>query len=504
MKTTTFFAALILTSSLSYAGCPTGAAPTTYGTNNVWIGYVFDGTGFDTYKGYVNEGTSSSPNFDESFGGSDVNYNTVNGCPVETETFSVRYKLNQTFTNADYTVIVGADDGYRLSVDGGATWVINNWNLQSYVSTTQVIHLNGSSNLVLEYYENGGDNRVSFNITKNCTPSGNPLTYGSSNQWIGYVYSGMNFDTYKGYVFEGNATSANFDESFGGDNVSYGTSDCPVTTNQFSMRYRLNTVLTSGVYQIIVGADDGYRLSLDGGSTYIINKWNDQGYSSTTYTATLSGTYNMVLDYYENGGSNRVSFTISGGTTLPVTLSGFKGEIEANHQVDLSWATMMEKDIDHYEIQRSADGFHFTGIGTVPSQMTTTTNDYQLNYHYTDLNALPGTSYYRVKVIGKDNYTNQSPIVQISNNQIEGTKIFPTLIQNNMVFVETDKTLRGARIEFFDLSGKKLSETNWESLNGRQNCQVSKSGSLPSGTYLARLTANGQTIKNQLMIVQAH
>ena len=40
------------------------------------------------------------------------------------------------------------------------------------------------------------------------------------------------------------------------------------------------------------------------------------------------------------------------------------------------------------------------------------------------------------------------------------------MIQNNMVFVESDKNLRSAKLEFFDLSGKKISETNWASLIG--------------------------------------
>ena len=57
-------------------------------------------------------------------------------------------------------------------------------------------------------------------------------------------------------------------------------------------------------------------------------------------------------------------------------------------------------------------------------------------------------------------------------------------------------------MEFFDLSGNKISETNWSSLNGRQTVQVSKSGNLPTGTYVARLTANGQNVKIQLVIVQ--
>ena len=73
-----------------------------------------------------------------------------------------------------------------------------------------------------------------------------------------------------------------------------------------------------------------------------------------------------------------------------------------------------------------------------------------------------------------------------------------------MVFVETDKNLYKAKIEFFDLSGKKISETSWETLNDRQIAQVSKSGTLPTGTYVARLTSKGQNVKNQLVIIQSH
>ncbi len=74
---------------------------TTYGANNTWIGYVYDNMGFTSYMGYVNEGNAVSPNFDESFGGDNVNYAT-NGCSVNTETFSVRYKLTKSFAFGSY------------------------------------------------------------------------------------------------------------------------------------------------------------------------------------------------------------------------------------------------------------------------------------------------------------------------------------------------------------------------------------------------------------------
>lgn len=184
-----------------------------------------------------------------------------------------------------------------------------------------------------------------------------------------------------------------------------------------------------------------------------------------------------------------------------MTLKNFKG-VRDEQQVDLTWATMMEAGVDHYEIQRSGDGMTFLNIDRIESKMTITTNDFQLNYQYADAHPLKGTSFYRVMVIGKDGSVNQTPVVEINNSVVTGTRIYPTVIQSNTLFVESDKNLREAKMEFFDLSGNKISETNWSSLNGRQTVQVSKAGNLPTGTYVARLTANGQNVKSQLVIIQ--
>ena len=187
-----------------------------------------------------------------------------------------------------------------------------------------------------------------------------------------------------------------------------------------------------------------------------------------------------------------------------IVLTNFKGIFSTNQNVDLSWSTMMESNVDYFEIQRSGDGMNFEDIDSVQSQMKISTSVYQLQYNYVDKHPLIGMSYYRVQVVGKNGYINQSPVVQINNIQDDGTRIYPTLIQNNMVFVESDKNLREAKLEFFDLTGKKISETYWESLNVRQNVQVSKSGILPAGTYVARLTSSGQNVKNQIVIIQNH
>lgn len=189
-------------------------------------------------------------------------------------------------------------------------------------------------------------------------------------------------------------------------------------------------------------------------------------------------------------------------TVLSITLANFNGSFSDQQFVNLNWNTMMELNVDHFDIQRSGDGMKFQNIDSVESKMRINTNAYQLQYNYTDAKPLNGTSYYRIRVIGKDGHTTQSPVIRISNNITAGTKIYPTLVQNNMIYIESDENLQAVKMEFFDLSGNKISETNWTTLNGRENVQVSKTGKLHYGTYVARLTANGESIKNQLVIIQ--
>lgn len=217
---------------------------------------------------------------------------------------------------------------------------------------------------------------------------------------------------------------------------------------------------------------------------------------------------NIVVDQNRNSVTkNSKGYTITGNTgneVLSISFNNFNGVFSENQEIELSWTTMMEANVDHFEIQRSGDAMNFQVLDSIESKMKISTSEYQLKYSFTDVHPLKGTSFYRIKVVGRNGYTTLSPVVQMKNDQFAGTRIYPTLVQSNMIFIESDKNLRSARLEFFDFSGKKISETDWEILNGRQVAQISKSGILPTGTYIARLSANGQDVKTQLLIVQNH
>jgi hypothetical protein len=474
---------------------------TTYGTSNVWRGYVYDNADLTTYRGYVLEGVAANPNFDQSFGGSNTTYYT-NNCWVTTETFSIRYKLTKSFSNGVYEFIVGGDDGYRLSIDGGATWVINQWADQSYQTSSYTVTLNGSYNLVLEYYETSGDNRVSFSVAASCLGSGSTTANGSGNIWRGYVYDGTNFNTYKGRISAGSSGDPSFITDFGGDNTTFATNTCNVQTETFSVRYRLSKNFTAGTYAFVVGADDGYRLSLDGGATWVINQWSDHGYTTTSYNVVLSGTRNLVLEYYENAGGNTISFTLQFQAPLPIHLISFSGK-ELSRRAELNWDITSDSNPDFFEIEKSNDGTRFNSVGTVATS-SGQNNRTAISYRYTDPSLLTGKSFYRLKMTDLSGIVTYSRVVLISGAAVDKNEItiFPTIVSDNTVYLKAGRSMNQALAEVLDISGKKLSTHRLGQVAAGQTVSFQPlTRQLAKGIYIVRITDGNELAGLQKIMV---
>lgn len=164
-----------------------------------------------------------------------------------------------------------------------------------------------------------------------CTPDGTPSAFGQS-KWTGYIYSGSQVlqappsdpstASYKGFISQ----PACFDLNLATGALS-GTNICGSYADNYSIRFKMQRTFTPGYYAITVGGDDSYRLSLDGGITFIDggSDWTLHTYATKTVTILLSGTVNMVLDYFEKDGNARVSFSyaaVSCQSTAPTSISG--------------------------------------------------------------------------------------------------------------------------------------------------------------------------------------
>jgi hypothetical protein len=181
-----------LTLTLNAVG-NTQDSESTFGINQ-WVGHVYNyaggaapggaspsspsvGTPFlaSNYVGYYNIQNES---ITENFGGNTACFpllsNGLTTVNMYSESFAVRYRMQSTRTPGCYFLNVRGDDGVRVYVDN--VLVFNAWRDQAPANfCNNLIYLNGSSNIVLDFYENAGQNEVSFSLTP-FVPSSNLIS----------------------------------------------------------------------------------------------------------------------------------------------------------------------------------------------------------------------------------------------------------------------------------------------------------------------------------------
>lgn len=106
-----------------------------------------------------------------------------------------------------------------------------------------------------------------------------------------------------------------------------------------------------------------------------------------TYYLVIDGTGGAISPFYIDGTNG--AFTI-----LPVELTYFDGKA-LEEQNSLSWVTASEPNNSHFEIELSTDGKHFSKIGEIAGNGTTSQMSY---YSFTHDNP-PSAAYYRLKQV---------------------------------------------------------------------------------------------------------
>jgi len=125
------------------------------------------------------------------------------------------------------------------------------------------------------------------------------------NNYLGYVTKeALSFDLNWGFDIE-SAPGTKFDSS----------KVCGSHANFYSIRMRRKINFEAGYYIFGGGGDDGFRLSLDGGATWLINLWGDHEFTGKLNNEGCgvfldAGPKNVVVDYYERAEHSRFQVII--------------------------------------------------------------------------------------------------------------------------------------------------------------------------------------------------
>ncbi|MEO9003875.1 MAG: choice-of-anchor Q domain-containing protein, partial [Ginsengibacter sp.] len=138
---------------------------------------------------------------------------------------------------------------------------------------------------------------------------------------------------------------------------------------------------------------------------------------------------------------------------LPLKLISFEALFK-NNAVNVSWQTMDEVNVSHFEIERSMNGISFVEIGIQKA-------DGKAVYDFTDTNLPPGNIYYRLKIQDKDGQTEFSTVkmVRALNFGVLEINTYP-VPSNSLVYIANkNKRLIKGLFSVLSTSGKTVMQT---------------------------------------------
>jgi hypothetical protein len=168
-------------------------------------------------------------------------------------------------------------------------------------------------------------------------------------------------------------------------------------------------------------------------------------------------------------------------SVLPVKLISFTGST-INKEARLKWLVSEEKNIHHYEVQRSADGATFESQGN----SYPTTNGNENTYYFTDKSPLT-IGFYRLKIVDIDGSFSYSNIVELKVSSSDDIKI--KYNRASAVFTVDFKVESAgkAQVTVHSIDGKKVQQTE-KSLQAGISQTVVNLSNLATGIYVVDVT----------------
>ena len=177
---------------------------------------------------------------------------------------------------------------------------------------------------------------------------------------------------------------------------------------------------------------------------------------------------------------------------LPVEFASDLEGKALEDEVELTWATAVEKNNDKFVIERSSDpAFGFVAIGEVNSQLN---SDQRTDYNFTDENPLRSVAYYRLRQTDLNGSISYSNTVQVfPNGLLEVSSVYPNPASDvlNIDVVATE----GTEVLIYDIMGKVLVKESIASTDSKVTTSMNISH-LPVGTYLYKIVDSKGSVYN--------
>jgi hypothetical protein len=189
---------------------------------------------------------------------------------------------------------------------------------------------------------------------------------------------------------------------------------------------------------------------------------------------------------------NDVSCYLDADTTIgvisitrptPVDLFSLNAKAINSSLVSISWSTRTEKNVDHYEVERSYNGGVFENAGNVVSLVNsgTTSNNYSFN---DNLFERKGVIYYRIKIVELNGSFHYSHIVSVNLPLLQYVNVYPNPFIEQFTIEIFAKNLENSTVKLLSNDGKLIERKSVILQSGKNKLSFTPLGNIPKGSYL--------------------
>lgn len=204
--------------------------------------------------------------------------------------------------------------------------------------------------------------------------------------------------------------------------------------------------------------------------------------SSTTFTYSVSDN-----GYDVASATATVTINFVGAAPLPIKLLSFSGNI-LNSKAQLSWSVAENETGDHFEIEKSTDGKTFSNAGV----LFTTNKIGKETYSFREASPLTATTYYRLKVINKDNSTSYSKIITLKTDK-ETAASSLTIVQNpvtsTLQFQHTATESGISKAILYNAAGVRVMSKDISVQKGSNAVSINLDHTINQGTYILEISS---------------
>lgn len=201
--------------------------------------------------------------------------------------------------------------------------------------------------------------------------------------------------------------------------------------------------------------------------------WNN-GSTADTLLVTGPGTYSVTVSF-PDGCSIKDTIIVTIRSILPVTLASFTGN-RVDCQSHLEWKMTGAINFSRFVVEKSNDASAYSKVADIPYTGADT-------YTWTDPATDFQTSYYRLKMVDKDEKFTYSNTISIKSNcQDQTVKVYPT-VTDRSVQVTLPSGYERAAIQVYNIAGQRMSPV----ITGTGSTRIVQLQDFPKAVYVLQV-----------------